>query len=517
MDYYKKSIVLIIFFCFSISCNLSKNSETEPNNTFTTANSIEINKEIFGYIDSENDIDNFILDITEDQILRIELSAVKGINTAIYLYRNENPRPLLIKVVDDNRKSAPEVFANLFVQQGQYIISITHGNRDIKKGNSETPYKLLVSSRSFLNEEKEPDDNPGTANEIFDKSSISGFFSPGQNSLNNDSNNKMKETDWYKFNVNLNNSEPVLIDLKLSGVNGVDSVITLFNSGMEELITIDNAGSGEGETLSDFGIKESGTYYLEISSKNFLFNNDIPYELKLDYKAFDLNSELESNNSFEKANMLVNNIINGKISGSGDVDYYQFTPAFKNRYYRAKCVSSEGLDVVMKIYDNNRNKLFEINNTGAGETETIPFFLIRNSVYISIYASSISAPESSYSLEFEQYDSSDILEQEPNNTKTTANLINKKITGFITYKNDMDYYMIKYPERQKVKIYVKGVRDGKIRISTTDPLGFIIKSKEVNSDDEISFSEVFDKKGFIIVEPVIMNYQYPYTITIEDL
>jgi len=313
MHCHKKSIVLIIFLFFIISCNNSKNSEIEPNNTFLNANDIEINKEITGFLSSENDIDNYILNISEEQILEIKLSAIKGVNSTIYLYRIENSNTQLIKVIDDNRKSAPEVFANFFVNAGRYIISITHGSRDLKKGNTETPYKLSVSTRSFLNEEKEPNDSPNSATELFDKSQITGYFSPGQDSQNNDPKTRMKEIDWYKFNVTLYDNIPTLIDLKLSGVSGIDSVISLMNSRMEEIITIDSAGIGDGEMISDFGINETGTYYVQLSSKNFLFNNETSYNLKLDYKAFDPNSELESNNSFEKSNSVLNNIINGQI------------------------------------------------------------------------------------------------------------------------------------------------------------------------------------------------------------
>ncbi|HPS85415.1 MAG TPA: hypothetical protein PLY36_01650 [Spirochaetota bacterium] len=517
MNGYKKSILLIIFLSFTMSCKISKNSETEPNNTFSNANQIEINKEITGYLESENDIDNYYLNIDEEQILKIELSGIKGVNHSINIFKNENSKPQLIKVIDDNRKSSSETFANLYVQSGQYIFTITHGSRDIKKGNIETPYKLLITSRSYLNEEKEPNDNPYSATEIGDKSQTMGYFSPAQNSLNNDPISRMKEIDWYKFNINISDNTPVLIDLKLSGVTGVDSVVSVLNSAMEEIINVDSAGTGEGEIITDFGIKESGIYYIQVSSKNFLFNHDTPYELQLDYKTYNQNSELELNNSFEKANIISNNIITGKINSPGDQDFYQFIPPFKNKYYKAGCSGVEGLDIIMTVYDNNRNKLFEINNSGPGGSETIPYFMIKNSVYFSVSASSLAASESQYTLAIEKFESNEVLEIEPNNSKNTANLINNSITGFITYKNDIDYYLIKYEGRQKVKISVRGVKDGKIKISTTDQLGFIIKSKEIESDEEISFNEIFDKKGYIIVEPIVANFEFPYIITIEDL
>ncbi len=512
----KKSILLITFLIFIISCKMKSNTEKEPNNTFTNANKIEINKEITGYLESENDADNYILDIDNEQILKIELSGIKGVNHGISIYKNESPRPVLIKVIDDNRKSTAETFANFYVQSGQYIFAITHGTRDLKKGNTETPYKFTVSSRSYLNEEKESNDTPYTSTELTDKSLISGYFSPAQNSLNNDQKNKMKELDWYKFNVNTTDGIPVLINVRLTGVQGVDSTISLLNSSLEEMLTVDNAGTGEVEMISDFGIRESGVYYLQVSSKNFLVNHDLPYELALEYKIFDQNSELESNSSFDKANIIMNNIIKGKISNPEDHDFFQFVPQFKNRYYKAVCSAAEGLDLIMTIYDSNRNKLFEINNGGTGQAEKIPYFLLKNPIYISVSALSLTSAEPEYTLALEQFDSNEIIETEPNNSKNNANTFHNKITGFITYKNDSDYYLVRFDDRQKVKITVKGIKNGKIRISTTDPLGFIIKSKEIESDEEITFNEIFDKKGFLIVEPLIPDFESPYTIAIEE-
>jgi len=516
MNAYKKSILLIIFFSFTMSCKLKNSAETEPNNTFANANMIEINKEITGFLESENDIDNYILNTDGEQVLRIELSGIKGVNHSINVYKNENLKPELIKVIDDNRKSAPETFANLYVQSGQYIFSITHGSRDLKKGNTETPYKLKITTKSFLNEEKEPNDTPYSATGIDDQSSTMGYFSPAQNNLNNDQKDKMKEIDWYKFIINITDNNPILIDLRLTGVNGVDSVISILNSRMEEIVTADNGGNGEGELISDLGIKESGIYYAKVSSKNFMFNHDVQYELKLNYKTYDPNSELEPNNVIEKANIILNNVITGKINALSDQDFYQFIPQFKNKYYKIGCSGADGLDLIITIYDSNRNKMFEINNTGSGQAEKIPYFLIKNSIYISISASSMAASESGYTLDLEQFDSNENIEIEPNNTKTNANLISKKIIGFINNKKDVDYYLIKSEERQKIKITIKGVKDGKIRISTTDQLGFILKSKDVDSDQEISITEIFDKKGFLIIEPLIANFEFPYTITIED-
>jgi len=515
MKSYKKSILLIIFVIGFTSCNKGKIYEVEPNNTLETANKIELNKEIAGFLDSENDIDNFLLNINETQILKINLSGVKGVNHAIHVYKNETGIFRLIKIIDDNRKSAPETFINLYVSPGSYIFSITHGDRDTKKGNSENPYILKITPRPYSNEEKESNDNPSSANEIIFDSPITGYFSPGLNPLNKDQKSPMVETDWYKFDVSYNNT-PVLIDVSLTGVSGIDSVISILNSSLEVIVTVDNAGTGEGEYVTDFGIKESGTYYIKVFAKNFSFNNDTPYELMINSKTYDSDYELEPNNSFEQANVILNNSIRGKISSISDTDFFKFTPPAKNRYYKIDCELSADFFPTLTVYDNTKNKLFEINNFGSDQNIIPPFF-VKDSIYIYLSTSKMPSDQSNYKLTIEDYYPDDQMEIEPNNSKSTANLITEKISGFINSKNDTDYYLYKCEERKKVKISVKGVKNGKIKFSTTDQMGFIIKTKEVNSGEEVSHIEVFDKKGFIIIESVLPNYEYPYTITIEEI
>lgn len=516
MELHKKSILMIVFFLIVITCNKTNNTETEPNNSFANANPVEINTAITGLLDSENDIDYYVISFSQEQVLRIELSGIKGVNHAINIYKNSNSGPQLLKNIDDNRKSAPETFANLYVQPGLFYICVLHGERDIKKGNTESPYKLLITSRAWLDEEKEPNDNPGSATDITGKKSIKGFFSPARNNLNTDSKNKMQEDDWYKFNADINEGRPILIDLHLSAVEGIDSVVSLYNSDMEEIIKLDNTGTGEEESVTDIGITTSGIYYIQINSKNFQYNHDKPYELNLTIKDYDPSAELEPNNTFEKANIIQQRKINGKINYSCDIDFYKYNPEEKNRYYRIKCLPGKGIDPVINIYDLNKNKLYSINNNGSGLEEVIPCQFITNPIYISVSSSTLNTEASYYSLEIESISFDLPCETEPNNSKSTANLINRHITGFINYKNDTDYYLIKTSERKKVKIKIKGILNGKLKISITDPLGFIIKSKDVESDKEIIFTDTVDKKGYLIVEPLIANYEFPYTITVEE-
>lgn len=513
---YKKSILMLIVLIISSSCSKTNNAETEPNNTFINANVIKLNSDYIGTLESESDIDNYLINIEQEQVLKINLTGIKGINHAMYIYRYDNLKPQLLKIIDDNRKSSPENFSNLYVYSGQYIITILHGSRDLKKGNKDSQYKLSITTSSFFNEEKEPNDIPDMATEIRDNILYKGYYSPAQNQMNSNTAYAMQEFDWYKFNVVLTDGKPALIDVKLSKVDGIDSVLKIMNSSLNELVSIDNGGQGAGETLSDFGIRESGIYYIQVSSKNFVPNHDSPYELQLIYKSHDDGSEIEPNNSFETANPINGTNLKGRINGINDVDFFYFSPVRKNSYYSLGCSGGVNLDVILRLYDGNRNRLFEVNNSGKGGPETIPSVLIKNAVYISVSSGGNNNEDLTYLIDINEDTTGSFYESEPNDTKNETNIISSEIKGFINKKNDKDYYLIRTESNKRVKYLIKGVKGGKIRVSTTDPLGYIIKSKDIDSDEESVISESVDKKGYLIVESLIPVYDSPYKIKIED-
>ncbi|NLV68647.1 MAG: hypothetical protein GXY14_13340, partial [Spirochaetes bacterium] len=110
--------ILMPFILSILSCNISRHNETESNNTFATANTVEPGRTYTGTIENDRDIDCFALSVDRDRIIRIELSGIKGVNHAFSIFRMNGDTGILLKLVDDNRKSSPEDFANLHVSPG---------------------------------------------------------------------------------------------------------------------------------------------------------------------------------------------------------------------------------------------------------------------------------------------------------------------------------------------------------------------------------------------------------------
>lgn len=497
-----------------LSCKESKNLEIEPNNTFSQANQIELNSEIYGHLDSKADVDNFVFKSMENQIVRIELSGVKGVNHAMQIWRVENSTVSPLKIIDDNRKSSPEEIANLHITPGIYIVTVMHGARDEKKGNIENPYMLKITSRQYISEEEEPNDNYTDANLINSGVQITGFYSPGQNLMNEK--NEFREEDWFKFLVDENEELPILADIHLKGVTGVDSVLKLFNNELKEIASSDSSAISGDEAIIGLGINEPGTYYIQVYSKNYQYNNNEPYFINFSLKQHEAGTELEDNNAIERANFITGNEIRGRINYTDDVDFFLYQPEIKNSLYRIELISPPAIDSVITVYDEKKHKIIEADNTGTGEVEVIPNLHLTGPAYFSIFSRSGFDSNSDYVLRITPFKAQVPIEKEPNNTKQEANLIDKRISGYITGKGDIDYFLVKHDSRKRLKVNIKGVKNGVIKVSTTDPLGYIIRTVEVKDDQEVEVIETFDKKGYIIVEPVKAAYDDPYHITIEE-
>jgi hypothetical protein len=508
-------IVTVIIFLSLFSCKDSGKSESEPNNTFSQATPIELNSEISGYLDSEKDSDNYVFKSDANQITEIELSGIKGVNHAMQLWKVENSKVTRLKIVDDNRKSSPENFANLHTSPGVYIITVMHGARDEKKGNSETPYKLRISSRDYISEEEEPNDNYSEANIISPGVQLTGYYSPGQN-LKNEA-GEFREEDWFSFTIDETVNLPVLAAVNLKGVTGVDSVLTMYDSRLNELALFDITPVGGEESISELGITESGIYYVKLYSKNYQYNNSEPYFLDFTLKEHEEGSELENNDAIDRANIISGNEIRGRVGTADDIDYFYFKPENNNKnLYRVELITPPVIDSIITVYDEKKNKIMEIDNGGSGVREVIPNLNTAGGVYFSITSRSGFDKNSDYILQINTINVSGKIETEPNNTKNDANIVDNKITGFTTYTGDVDYFLVKSDSRRRLKLTINGVKNGIIKVSTTDPLGYIIRTVEVKGDMVSEIIETFDKKGYIIVESVKAGFDDPYIISIEE-
>ncbi len=497
------------------SCSKNERSEKEPNNFFAEANEIDRDARIIGYMDGPTDRDYYVLHMDESRIIDLRLSGVRGINLAVKIWKGAR-EPQMIKWIDDNRKSSPERFANLSTEPGTYFIEIFQSERDPKKENRESPYELALKSREAIAEESEPNDTMDEANRIDAGREVTGFFSPAFNWMNTDKEHPNREDDWFAIDVDLTSDVPMLMDVSLTGVSGVDSILSLYDEKGKELATSDNGVAGEPEAIGGTGIKKSGRYYIMVASKNYASNNDEPYSLTATTRERDPGVEMERNDDFESANTIVNNLITGTINSREDRDMFRYQVSGPG-IYRIELRPPEDMDVLFTLYNSDKEKIIDVNNSGAGGREVFPNFYSERDFYIEVSAKMTAAlPKGDYVLSVTPFKEIENQEQEPNNDISQANAIRGRVTtGYISSRHDKDYFLVTSNTRIREKFEVQGVKGGRIRVSITDPMGYIIKSYSVRGNRSVVFSEMIDKKTYIIVESIAENYDNPYTIILR--
>jgi hypothetical protein len=492
MELKMKYILLLLIIVFSADCSRKIQSEIEPNNNLNEANEINIRSEVKGKLSSPSDKDYFTFSVDSEINVKIEVSALKGINHAFGVFSASGGEGAVIKYVDDARKSSPEKLANLTLSKGKYYIAVSHGERDEKKGDDSAEYILSVYASDSSVSEIEPNDFFDSAQKIEYGAEITGYFSPAFNKLNQNSNSRYREEDIFYFSVDASEENPAVIDCSLSGVKGINSVIEVCDADGNSVFTADFAGEGKPESVNGLGLMKSGNYYVRVYSKSMTENFEDKYFFSLKKGDFSPERELESNDDFGKANPLQEKI-SGTVSDSKDVDYF-FRQSESGRFYS---VSVLGNAVKASIFDKSYRKIYSSDN--ASGSIIFPNIFCDGGYYISVSSRHSSEPQD-YTISISEYEAEKEFEKEPNDSIKSAEAVEETVKGYYSYSGDKDYYKINPGSREKIKFKVRGIDDTDMTVSVTDALGYRIKTVSVNGASEIEFSETVDVSAYLIVE-----------------
>lgn len=508
-------LILPVLIMLDTSCTKKGDREKEPNNTFSTATTIPEDARMLGFMDAPGDRDFYSLNIRHRRSADIQLSGVKGVNLALRVWRGED-EPKVIKWIDDNRKSSPERIPNMTLTPGTYYLEIFQSDRDAKKADRENGYELSIKTREPVSEESEPNDSMDAADTLRTDHEMTGYFAPAYNRLNNDAVNLHREEDWYALDVTLKADTPAMMSIQLTGVVGINSILYIYDSDKNEISRSDNGAAGEPEAISGVGITKSGTYYIMVTTPGYMANYEEPYTITASLKEHDAGTEMEKNDDPGTANIIINNVITGRIDSREDRDCYRY-PVGTPSLYRIEVRPPDDMDALFTIYGKDREKIIDINNAGRGKKEIYPDFYADNDFYMMVSAraaGALSAGE--YIISITPLKEMENFEREPNNEISQANVLKSgRISGFTSFRADRDYFLLNYSRQTKERFEVRGVKNGEIKVSITDPLGYIIKSVEIRGDRLSVFSEMVDKKGYIVVESVNENYDNPYTIILK--
>jgi len=499
-------------------CN-KEQFESEPNDSFASANFVTLPCSVKGYLQSDSDVDFFYFSVKNDSIIDIKAPGIKGINHSVKIWRDA-PSPVLLKLIDDGRKSSMERVCNFFARSGKYFVSIQHGEGDPKTGNSTTPYNLIMTARNFTGDEEcEPNDAIEQANLIKLGRDIKGYLSPACNRLNVNGREPLREEDWFAVSLDCGNA-PVVLNISLSGVPGVNSVLEVYDPDGDFVMARDSNQTGFGESISSLGVTKSGLWYIVVTAKGRAANHDEPYTLRVSNVDYNPSMELEPNGSVETANEIRDSYIEGSFNYPGDVDYFIYPFKGRPAFYRVSLKPDDKTDVVLAILSPNDDggfrKIAEVNNGGTGVEEIFPNFYADDKFICVVSSTSPYIEGNSYRLTVEPVHNTGGMEIEPNDTKEEANIVNGGIIrGFTSKAGDKDYFRLKYNERLNAVFEITAPKNGEIKVSVTDPMGFVLKTSKAGGGKSATLSEMIDSSCYLIVEAIRLDLDNPYTIGVK--
>lgn len=508
-------IFLLVCALTSGACKKNEIWETEDNNSFDRANLLNLTKKMKGYLQSPNDVDFFVFTAHKKAVLDINVSAIKGINHSVKIWRSHDSKtaPTLVKLIDDGRKSSPERIRNFTVYPETYYISIQHGDGDAPRENTENPYIISVKTRDFFDEEEEPNDTIEESIRIEPGQSFTGYFSPAYNRLN--LSNELREEDWFAVPVECQDGQPVLLNIYLSAVPGINSVLEVYNPDGNLVIKQDANSNDAGESVLGLGIKDSGIWYVVVSSKGRAANHENPYTLTIAKSEYDSSMEIEPNNTLSAANDIINGIISGRLNYQGDIDFFKYTVLSEHEIVRIELQGDERSDFILTIYSEQGTRLFQLNDGGAGTRKVYPNLSLKGSVFFAVSANGTVIPENNYTLKIETLEIFPGMELEPNDTNANPVSNAGKITGFTSIAKDVDNFHLKYNGRVHVDLNITAPKNGEIKVSVTDPMRFALKTITVSNGESKTLSEMIDGTGYIRVEAVKPDFDNPYEIEVK--
>ncbi|MCY6485268.1 hypothetical protein OW763_13050 [Clostridium aestuarii] len=297
---------MFVFIFFLIQCFntiLTKAVTKESNNTISTANIININKQYTDSLKDKNDINYYKFTLSFDGEIGFKFTH-KELNNTSTCWK--------VDIINEDGKEYSNLssegidiknYMSIGLPKGSYYIRIKPVNF------ISIPYNFILKFTQSDFFEKEFNNTLSTSNLININKQITGTL---QN---------ISDIDYYKFNLPFDGN----INLEFSheelenSYNGIYWRVSIVDENKKTYTSLVSKGTDIKNSLS-VGLPK-GTYYISI--KPFKFIN-IPYNFTLHFKKTNF-CEQEFNNSISTSNTIVaNKEYTGTLQSVNDLDYYKF-------------------------------------------------------------------------------------------------------------------------------------------------------------------------------------------------
>ena len=508
----------LVFSILIFNCNKPYIEKEPANNTFAGARHVQVDAEIrssyfsTGYADK----DFYYYGIDQTSRVRVTLTAVKGVDSIIEIYSNKKK---LIKRIDDSfSPSIEESIAPLIVEPPGFYVSVGSKRAMIKKEylNEDYFYGLYVKSASINGDfEKEPNDLIKQATTI-KKNQILGYYNKVRGEI------ASKEIDF--FLVELNKPIRYSLDIKLTGVSGTDSVLSLYNSRGVKLRSIDERSINQGEAINSYGMQGPTKLYLSVYAKGSDINLDDFYELNVSAKQYEAKSELEPNDDISKSSLIKNKTTFGEISDQNDYDFYYYMNKTKASVeLQAKFIPEDRLNIRVEIINQGLETIV-LDDGSSEEYEALSNYLILPGkiIYFKVYTLDWEGEEAQgYRIELKENKLAENSEREPNGSKKLATKIDSQdsIVGFINPNDDIDWFRFNTRKAIRHKILIEGISGCKLRLNIFDQKTKLVRSRvSKKMGDGISITVKIPPGAFINLQCSQSNdnlFSFPYSMEVQ--
>lgn len=248
--------------------------EREPNETADSATPLDPETlTAVGHVAPGGDQDWYAFDLEEASLVRVELSAVPGIDVVASIFSpDEEGRPQELRRADAEKDGSGEVLTNLALSSGRHWVLVRGAARKFGSVwrqtwfNADETYTLRVLvDQDDGTVEREPNDTPDRASPLAMDGNIRGHLHPAG------------DVDLFRVEVD----KPLDVALHLTGVPGVDLSLRVREAGPEGAIvgSVDRGREGADERLVvPF---EPGTWLIEVRAREGQSSALNPYSLGL--------------------------------------------------------------------------------------------------------------------------------------------------------------------------------------------------------------------------------------------
>lgn len=323
----------LIYILIILPITLFAQSESEPNGSFTTANTLVFGETLTGFIGESEDEEYFILPVVEAGIIRVRITGVPGIDYRSFIYLSDMVTQIFTRTSTAEGNALEYEISTCGMADHFLYISDEFGNGGNLGSafNTEVAYNLTVDFTPFSAVDSCECDNETILDAclVEPNETQSALIAPYFRRVGNSSTH---DDDWYKVIV----TEPAVVRFNMMQVPaGLDLDLQVIAPDQSTQVLFRTAPLGTGYSV-EFSACETGEYYFFVEDSNGFegrdFNSETPYTFEIELFPFAGVDECECENETIEDACEINS---GQIVSALIAAPYTISPTVRDRdvYY----------------------------------------------------------------------------------------------------------------------------------------------------------------------------------------